>query len=69
MSSSVLAEAKPELEALGDKVLQPHVFEWMADAELNLPYVVHQDVFGHASNKLITSAGWKNLKKMGIEEG
>lgn len=64
-----MAQAQPELHILGDRVIEPRVLEWIADAETNLPYVQQQDVFGHPLNKLVTSEGWKSLKALSIREG
>lgn len=69
LPTDVLAQAWSELEVLGGKVLDQQVFEWTAEAETNLPYVIEKDLFGHPINKLVTSSGWKNLKNMGIREG
>lgn len=65
----ILQDAQIELENLGEKVIDRQVFEWIEDAENNLPYIVSQDLFGHQQNRLVTSQGWKNLKALGIREG
>jgi hypothetical protein len=49
--------------------LDKQIFEWVEDAETNLPYVIPQDLFGHQKNRLVTSQGWNNLKAFGIREG
>lgn len=66
----VLVQAsQQELTSLGEKVVSDEVFEWVAEAERNLPYIVHQDTFGNYVNKLVTSYGWKKLKEFSAEQG
>ncbi|KAI9699587.1 MAG: hypothetical protein M1820_007086 [Bogoriella megaspora] len=59
----------PELDRFANLVLSPQVFTWVADAERNLPYVRTWDVWGKRKDELVTSEGWRNLQKLGIEEG
>lgn len=65
----VFQQAEPELFDLGQHVVSPIVFEWIADAESNLPYIQQQDTWGNPLNKLVTSEGWKRLKAFGIKHG
>lgn len=65
----VAIRAFPELRQLGDDVIAPDVFEWMANAETNLPFIVHYDTWGRPLNKLVTCHGWKQLKSMAAAKG
>ncbi|KAI9653405.1 MAG: hypothetical protein M1821_007070 [Bathelium mastoideum] len=58
-----------DLSAFGDRVLEPQVFSWIADAERNTPYLRTWDVFGRRRDELVTSEGWRNLQALGIREG
>lgn len=69
LPKAVLEHATQELVPFGDKIITPEVFEWMEDAETNLPYIEQQDLWGHPRNKLITSEGWRRLKEFGVREG
>lgn len=68
-TKSTLDRAFPELQALGQEVVSPQVFEYIDDAEKNLPYIVQNDTWGRSLNKLVTSHGWKMLKSMAAEKG
>jgi hypothetical protein len=60
------------LEELGDKAIQPRIFDWVTDAEKNLPYVSGggKNAFGQPqSSKLVLSEGWRRLQDVGFEIG
>ena len=59
----------PGLSAFGDKVLSPQILAWVLDAERVPPYVKHWDSWGKRCDELITSTGWQQLQRVGIEEG
>jgi hypothetical protein len=59
----------PDISALGDLVLSKKVFDWVADAEKNVPYLKTWDTFGKRKDELVTSQGWRMLQETGIEEG
>ncbi len=62
----------PDLVRFGDLVVGPRIMELVADAENSadeVPYIKHSDVFTNQTNKLITSLGWQELKRIGIKEG
>lgn len=50
-------------------MISPQVFQWIKDAETNIPYIERQDLWGNTKNELITSDGWKRLKDFGVSEG
>ena len=60
---------KPDLSAFGERVLTRQTLGWVLEAERNLPYVKAWDTWGKRRDELITSDGWKNLQRMGIEAG
>jgi putative acyl-CoA dehydrogenase len=62
-------QAIAELRDLGSKVVAQEVFDWIAEAERNPPFIVEQDTFGHFENKLVTSEGWRNLKAFSATNG
>ena len=59
----------PDLSAFGDKVLSRQILHWVFDAERNAPYVKTWDSWGKRRDDLVTSEGWRNLQRVGIEEG
>ncbi len=64
----------PDLIRFGDLVVSPRIMELVEDAENaaladEVPYIKHSDTFTNQTNKLITSLGWQELKKIGIKEG
>lgn len=69
LPESIIKQATPELTSLGDVVISQQVFDWMADAETNLPYIEQQDLWGNPRNKLVTTEGWRKLKDLGVELG
>ncbi|OQV08721.1 Acyl-CoA dehydrogenase, middle domain-containing protein [Cladophialophora immunda] len=60
---------KADLSAFGEHVLSRQTLGWVLEAERNLPYVKTWDTWGKRRDELITSDGWKNLQRMGIEAG
>lgn len=60
---------RDDLAAFGDRVLSRETLGLVLDAERNLPYVKSWDTWGKRRDELITSKGWQELQKMGIEEG
>lgn len=58
-----------DLSAFGDRVLDRETLGLVLDAERNLPYVKSWDTWGKRRDELITSQGWQNLQRLGIEEG
>ena len=62
----------PELHQLGEKVLEPHIFDWVVDAERNQPYIsgTGKNAFGKpTSSKLVVAEGWKKLQELGFKKG
>jgi hypothetical protein len=66
---SVQKSVTPDITAFGDLVLSKKVFDWVADAEKNIPYLKTWDAFGKRKDELVTSWGWRQLQDTGIEEG
>lgn len=67
----VMDSVTPELVKLGDEVVSKQIFDWVTDAERNVPYLRGggRDAFGRRTSELVVSEGWKNLQNFGIENG
>lgn len=65
------SEISPDLERFGCEVLSKDVFSYVASAEKTPPYLSGSgyDAFGHRTNHLVTSEGWKKLLNIGHQEG
>ena len=59
-----------ELHRLSRRVLQPAVLDHVVDAETNLPFLRPLTTFGEENREdpLVTSEGWRALKKIAVEE-
>ncbi|KAK3377888.1 acyl-CoA dehydrogenase/oxidase [Podospora didyma] len=69
---SVLDHVGPEMEQLGDEVLEQQIFDWVTDAEKNQPYLrgSGRDAFGKpCGGELVVTEGWKKLQDFGFEKG
>ncbi|KAI3325104.1 very-long-chain acyl-CoA dehydrogenase [Xylariaceae sp. AK1471] len=68
-----IAEAvAPEITRLADDVLEPHIFNWVTDAEKNQPYIAGggRNALGQpVSTKLVVAEGWRKLQEFSIEKG
>jgi hypothetical protein len=69
LPDDVRSAIAPDLSTFGDKVLSRQILGWVLDAERNIPYVKTWDSWGKRRDELITSEGWRNLQRVGIEEG
>ncbi len=69
LPNEVRESITPDLSSFGDKVLSRQILNWVLDAERNAPYVKTWDSWGKRRDELITSEGWRNLQRVGIEEG
>ena len=69
LPDEVRQSTQAELSAFGDKVMSKEVFDLVADAEKNLPYLKTWSAWGKRQDELITSEGWRRLSAIGIEEG
>ncbi|KXL46314.1 hypothetical protein M433DRAFT_67568 [Acidomyces richmondensis BFW] len=58
-----------ELQSFGHAVIQPHIFQLIADAEKHPPTVSTHSTFGVPRTVLHTSHGWQELQRIGIREG
>jgi hypothetical protein len=67
----VIESVTPELAKFGEEIISKRVFDWVTDAERNVPYVRGggRDAFGRKTSELVVSEGWKNLQNFGIENG
>lgn len=68
---SLFQTVEPEISKLADDVLSPTVFNWVTDAEKNLPYIRGngRDAFGARKSELMVTEGWRKLQDFGIEKG
>lgn len=72
MPSTIIKEIEPEVAALGEEVLSQRIFDYVTDAEKNLPYLrgSGRDSFAkRTSDSLIVAEGWRELQNFGIEKG
>jgi hypothetical protein len=71
LPKSVITSVTPDLARFGDEVLSKRIFDWVTDAERNVPYLKGggRDAFGRRTSELVVSEGWKNLQNFGIENG
>ncbi|TPX18059.1 uncharacterized protein E0L32_011878 [Thyridium curvatum] len=60
-----------EITQLGEDVIAPQIFNYITDAERNLPYLrgSGRDAFGRPASELVTSEGWRKLQEFGFEHG
>lgn len=61
----------PELTAFADESTSEQIKAWGSNAETQQPYVKTYDVWGarYDVDRLVTSDGWKQLKKWGQRNG
>lgn len=71
LPTSVIASITPELAEFGDEILSKRIFDWVTDAERNLPYLRGggRDAFGRRTSELVVSEGWRNLQDFSIKNG
>ena len=66
-----MSSVTAELANFGDEVVSKRIFDWVTDAERNVPYLRGggRDAFGRRTSELVVSESWKNLQNYGIENG
>ncbi|KAH8911876.1 acyl-CoA dehydrogenase/oxidase C-terminal [Coniochaeta sp. PMI_546] len=71
LPTSILKTVEPDLARFGDDVLSPAIFNWVTDAERNLPYIRGngRDAFGKPQSELVVTEGWRKLQDFGIQNG
>jgi hypothetical protein len=50
-------------------VIEPEVFQSIANAERDLPYVRTWDLWGHRIDEVVLSHGWQVLNAKAVNEG
>ncbi|KAI1814920.1 very-long-chain acyl-CoA dehydrogenase [Poronia punctata] len=68
----VAKTVETEIAQFADEVLEPHIFDWVTDAEKNQPYIAGggRNAFGkQVSTKLVLSEGWRKLSQFTVEKG
>ncbi|KAK0720784.1 hypothetical protein B0H67DRAFT_577310 [Lasiosphaeris hirsuta] len=71
LPSTLLEKITPEISELGNQILLPQIFDWITDAERNLPYLrgSGRDAFGKPNSELVVTEGWKKLQEFGFLKG
>ena len=71
LPSELLNNITPELAAFADDANSEQIRAWGSNAEAQQPYVKAHDVWGvrYDVDRLVTSEGWKQLKKWGQKNG
>ncbi|KAK0754624.1 acyl-CoA dehydrogenase/oxidase [Schizothecium vesticola] len=68
---ALLNDVSAEISLLADEVLSPQIFDWVTDAERNLPYLRGngRDAFGRSRSDLVVTEGWRKLQEFGLKKG
>jgi hypothetical protein len=68
---ALLDKVSAEISQLADEVLSPQIFDWVTDAERNLPYLrgSGRDAFGRPRSDLVVTEGWRKLQEFGLKKG
>ena len=68
---ALLDDVSAEISQLADEVLSPQIFDWVTDAERNLPYLrgSGRDAFGRPRSDLVVTEGWRKLQEFGLKKG
>ncbi|TAQ88141.1 hypothetical protein B7494_g3530 [Chlorociboria aeruginascens] len=68
---AIIQSTNQDFTRIGDEVISKQVFDWVGNAERNPPYLKGsgRDAFGHRTDELVTSEGWRKLQSMGFREG
>lgn len=71
LPKDVLSSVVPAFTKFAQETVSPQVREWNLNAERQQPVVEKYNVWGarHDVDRLVTSEGWRALKKWGAEEG
>ncbi|TQV94393.1 hypothetical protein V2A60_002577 [Cordyceps javanica] len=71
LPEDILAEVVPAFTRFAEATISPQVKEWNLNAERQQPFVEKHNVWGarHDVDRLVTSEGWRALRKWGAEEG
>ncbi|ATY62979.1 Di-copper centre-containing [Cordyceps militaris] len=71
LPKEMLAQVTPALTAFAQETISPQIREWNLNAERQPPFVEKHSVWGarHNVDRLVTSEGWRGLRKCGAPEG
>ncbi|KAG2416312.1 hypothetical protein HFD88_007527 [Aspergillus terreus] len=71
LPSGVLSKVNPSLSRFGADAVSEQINGWIGNAETQQPYVKGRNVWGsrYDRDRLITSEGWKQLGKWGLQNG
>ena len=61
----------PDLARLAEEASSEQVMAWISNAEKQQPYVKNHNAWGarYDVDKLVTSEGWKSLRRWGAQNG
>ncbi|KAJ3094480.1 hypothetical protein HDU97_008030, partial [Phlyctochytrium planicorne] len=69
LPGSVYNEIESDLSSFGQLVASPEIQEYSRDAQTNLPHVEQYDAWGKRVDRLHTTEGWKQMKRISAEHG
>ncbi|KAJ3496934.1 hypothetical protein NLG97_g2278 [Lecanicillium saksenae] len=71
LPKEILAEVTPAFTKFAEETISPQIREWNVNAERQQPFVEKHNIWGarHDVDRLVTSEGWRGLRKWGAEEG
>ena len=71
LPDDILTSVKPELATIAEEASSERIKTWTCDAEVRQPYVRTHNVWGarYDVDQLVTSEGWKSLRKWGAHNG
>ncbi|KAJ5921613.1 hypothetical protein N7454_009087 [Penicillium verhagenii] len=71
LPQEILTSIAPRLEMFGSEAISEEINALIGNAERQTPYVKTRNVWGarYDSDRLVTSAGWKELGRWGIKNG
>ena len=71
LPNDVLKAVMPDLARLAEEASSEQVMAWISNAEKQQPYVKNHNAWGarYDVDKLVTSEGWKSLRRWGAQNG
>jgi len=71
LPETILRSIQPDLERFGEEAVSDETNDLISNAERQPPYVKTRNVWGdkYASDRLVTSQGWKELGRWGVRNG
>lgn len=71
LPDEILTAVKPELARFAQEASSEQILNWTTNAEKQQPYVKTHNAWGarYDVDKMVTSDGWKNLRRWGARNG